>query len=103
MYPNVDPMKNPGQTVFTVDPNATGFQPPKPMEFGEEPVQMACPYCQQQIVTRTEYKRGVMSWVLCALVLVCAICCDFTKVCDYCVSLDEGFAPQSLSLSISIF
>uniref|UniRef100_A0A914EP27 LITAF domain-containing protein n=1 Tax=Acrobeloides nanus TaxID=290746 RepID=A0A914EP27_9BILA len=55
------------------------------LEFEEDPVKTVCPHCQQQILTRTEYKLGLMSWMLCLCVAICCLCCDFAKdVHHYC-------------------
>uniref|UniRef100_A0A914BW86 LITAF domain-containing protein n=1 Tax=Acrobeloides nanus TaxID=290746 RepID=A0A914BW86_9BILA len=56
-------------------------QPPQVviLEFGEDPMFITCPYCDSSTITRTEYKLGVMSWLLCLTVSICCLCCDFNK------------------------
>ncbi|CAD6190580.1 unnamed protein product [Caenorhabditis auriculariae] len=65
-----------GQTGYTPQPQITtiivGTVP-----LGSAPMRMQCPHCQQQIITQTEMKSGLLAWLLCGgLVLFgCWLCC----------------------------
>lgn len=43
-------------------PPPPGMQPPV-MRFGEVPVPMTCKFCAAQVITGTQYKNGLMTWI----------------------------------------
>ena len=59
--------------------------------YGDMPIQCVCPHCHQPIVTRVEQQTGLLSWLLCAGILLlggwlgcCLIpfCIDSLKVIE---------------------
>ena len=50
---------------------------------GEYPIQCTCPHCKQMIVTRTQKKAGILTWLICGgIILVGGWCgCCFIPFC----------------------
>lgn len=46
------------------------FMPTQIPLFGDMPIQCICSNCRQPIVTRIEQQTGVISWLICAAILL---------------------------------
>ncbi|KAL7667439.1 hypothetical protein ACOME3_000809 [Neoechinorhynchus agilis] len=49
--------------------------PPNNAVLESIPVNITCPHCHQQVITKVEYKTGVITWVVCAAILVVGLWC----------------------------
>lgn len=49
-------------TVITTTSQGVAFSP----TFGERPTNIKCPYCHEQVISRTEYVNGALAWIICA-------------------------------------
>jgi len=49
-------------TVITTANPTVAFTP----AFGEHPINLTCPYCHEQVVSRTKYVNGALAWIICA-------------------------------------
>jgi len=84
----------PGQysiTVNTNDPNAFTTMM-MPSVVSRNPVQMRCPYCNENIVTVIKYENNSLVWILTILLFIFCCCCfcipllidDIKDVIHYC-------------------
>ncbi|XP_077991324.1 lipopolysaccharide-induced tumor necrosis factor-alpha factor homolog [Glandiceps talaboti] len=73
--------------------NTTVFVTPQPAvttivstpRYGDSPQHQKCPHCHQDIVTRTEYKIGLMVWLVCGIMVIMGLwlfCC----LIPFCIS-----------------
>lgn len=85
---------SPGQysiTVNTNDPNAFTTMM-MPSVVSRNPVQMRCPYCNENIVTVIKYENNSLVWILTILLFIFCCCCfcipllidDIKDVIHYC-------------------
>jgi lipopolysaccharide-induced tumor necrosis factor-alpha factor len=59
-----------------------GYIGPTMLVVGEYPVQCTCPQCRNQVVTRTEKKTGLLTWLVCAgLFVIGCWPCYFIPFC----------------------
>ncbi|ORX59978.1 hypothetical protein BCR36DRAFT_408347 [Piromyces finnis] len=82
-------------TVNTNDPNAFTTMM-MPSVVSRNPVQMRCPYCNENIVTVIKYENNSLVWILTILLFIFCCCCfcipllidDIKDVIHYCPVLN---------------
>jgi lipopolysaccharide-induced tumor necrosis factor-alpha factor len=52
--------------------------------FGDRPIQVQCPHCQATVLTDVSYEAGVMTWLLCVIILVIG-CWFFCCLIPFCI------------------
>mmetsp|Transcript_29552 Transcript_29552/g.41570 ORF Transcript_29552/g.41570 Transcript_29552/m.41570 type:complete len:129 (+) Transcript_29552:109-495(+) len=64
LYPPVQPMGQPTQTVIIVDDRQALLQQPQQMIWGELPQRCICQFCGKQIVSSVTYEAGTLTWLV---------------------------------------
>uniref|UniRef100_A0A914DYP4 LITAF domain-containing protein n=1 Tax=Acrobeloides nanus TaxID=290746 RepID=A0A914DYP4_9BILA len=67
--------------------------------FGPKSIQMTCPHCHQQVVTRVKYNPGLLTWLLVGGCIVFGFwlgCCLIPLCIDDCQDV-EHFCPNCKS------
>ncbi|KAK5966022.1 Lipopolysaccharide-induced tumor necrosis factor-alpha factor [Trichostrongylus colubriformis] len=67
--------------------------------FNQNPTSMMCPHCHQQILTKTQPKSGLLTWLLCGGMAIfgCWLCCCIPFCVDSCRDT-EHFCPNCRKL-----
>ncbi|KAL7669804.1 hypothetical protein ACOME3_004751 [Neoechinorhynchus agilis] len=55
-------------------PSQSNIPPSNPV-LGPILVDITCPHCHQQVITKVEYKTGVITWIVCSVMLVVGFWC----------------------------
>ncbi|KAF7659423.1 hypothetical protein LDENG_00298290 [Lucifuga dentata] len=60
-------------------------------QLQDVPGQAFCPHCEKTVVTETEYKAGLMTWIICSgLALIgCIFCCCIPFFVDSCQDVEH--------------
>ncbi|KAG4088022.1 hypothetical protein H8356DRAFT_1009929 [Neocallimastix lanati (nom. inval.)] len=86
-------------TVNTNDPNAFTTMM-MPSVVSRNPVQMRCPYCNENICTIIKYENNALVWILTILLFIFCCCCfcipllidDIKDVIHYCPNCNREIA-----------
>ena len=73
---------------------------PPPMEIPKESFETTCPHCHGEIMTRTEWSKGLLQWILCGglcLVGCWCGCCLFPFAVESLYDV-EHFCPRCNAL-----
>ncbi|KAI6183180.1 Lipopolysaccharide-induced tumor necrosis factor-alpha factor-like protein [Aphelenchoides bicaudatus] len=79
-------------------PQANVSQPPPsviymaPNAYGPRPTNVICPHCQQQVLTRVRPVAGLLTWLLCLLLIIfgCTLGCCLIPFCvDDCQDVEH--------------
>ncbi|XP_053275447.1 lipopolysaccharide-induced tumor necrosis factor-alpha factor [Pleuronectes platessa] len=57
----------------------------------EAPGQMLCPRCQTTVLSQTEYKNGMLTWLICGILgfFLCWCCCFIPFFVDACKDVEH--------------